>query len=81
MRITVKLFALVREQAGLAEVTLELPGGATVGDAAEALAERLPAIRPHAAHVAYAVNRSYAKPTAPLQEGDELAVLPPVSGG
>lgn len=81
MRITVKLFALLREQAGVAEMALDLPTDATVSDAAAALAERLPAIRPHAPHVAYAVNRSYAQPTVPLHDGDELAVLPPVSGG
>jgi molybdopterin converting factor subunit 1 len=81
MRITVKLFAMLRERVGLPEVTLELPDGATVASAAEALVKLYPAISAPMAHVAYAVNRCYAKVATPLSAGDELAVIPPVSGG
>lgn len=81
MNVTVKLFAVVRERAGLTELSLDLPDGATVANAAEFLARHLPAAAQHLRHVAYAVNRSYAQPTTALHDGDELAVIPPVSGG
>jgi molybdopterin converting factor subunit 1 len=81
VRIRVKLFSILRERAGMAELELELPGGATVGEAAIALGERIPAIREAVNSVAYAVNRSYAGLTVVLKDGDELAGIPPVSGG
>jgi molybdopterin synthase catalytic subunit len=81
MTVTVKLFAILKDRAGTGELALELPPGATVARAGEAIGERLPAIRGFLPRVAYAVNRSYAKPDAPLSDGDELAVIPPVSGG
>ena len=76
MRVTVRLFAVLRERAGAREVTLELPDGARVRDAIAALdgvADGLP--------VVMAVNREYAGEDAPLDAGDELALIPPVSGG
>ena len=81
MTVTVKLFAILRDRAGTAELSLALPDGATVARAGELLGERLPAVRDFLPRVAYAVNRSYAKPDARLADGDELAVIPPVSGG
>jgi molybdopterin synthase catalytic subunit len=76
MRITVRLFAAVRERAGESTRELDLPGGASVGDVwpALALGEEPPGI-------AYARNREYADRGAALEEGDEVAVIPPVSGG
>ena len=76
MHVTIKLFAMLRERAGAGEVTLELPEGARVGDALRQLgplAEGLPLVM--------AVNREYADEDAPLDPGDELALVPPVSGG
>ena len=76
MEVTVRLFAMLRERAGAPEVTLELPDGARVRDAIAALgavADGLP--------VVMAVNREYAREDAPLDAGDELALIPPVSGG
>jgi molybdopterin synthase catalytic subunit len=81
MTITVKLFAVVRERAGVAELRLDLPHRATVRAAAEALAEKLPAIRELLPRAAFAVNREYFGHDEPLNDGDELAVIPPVSGG
>jgi molybdopterin converting factor subunit 1 len=81
VQIRVKLFAMLRERAGLPEVELELPAGATVADAVLMLRERIPAIREQSGSVAYAVNRSYAKAGTALHDGDELALIPPVSGG
>ena len=81
MKIRVKLFAILRERAGTGEIMLDLPDGATVRSAADSLSTQLPSIREHARHVAFAVNREYASADAPLKDGDELAVIPPVSGG
>jgi len=74
--VTVRLFAVLRERAGAREVTLELPDGARVVDALAALgevAEGLPLVM--------AVNREYAPGDRVLDPGDELALIPPVSGG
>lgn len=76
MEVTVRLFAMLRERAGSPELTLELPDGARVGDALaelHGLAEDLPLVM--------AVNREYADEERVLDPGDELALIPPVSGG
>jgi MoaE-MoaD fusion protein len=76
MQVRVRLFAGLRERAGASEVELELPEGALVGDALErmrALTDGLP--------VLMAVNQEYADPGATLHGGDEVALIPPVSGG
>jgi len=82
MTVSVKLFAILRERAGRDAVELDLASGATVADALAALgrepglAELLPAVP-----VTMAVNRRYAGNETALAEGDELALVPPVSGG
>ena len=76
MRVTVRLFAQLRERAGRPELELELPDGARVRDALAAVGE-LAAGLP----VVMAVNREYAAEDAPLAPDDELALVPPVSGG
>lgn len=76
MRISVRLFAQLRERAGARELELELPEGAVVADALGAL-EDLAAGLP----VVLAVNREYAPQDRELRAGDELALIPPVSGG
>jgi molybdopterin converting factor subunit 1 len=81
MRIHVKLFAILRERAGTSELDIELGPGATVSDAAGALLEKLPGLKPFLPRIAYAVNQAYAKSDTPLNDGDELALIPPVSGG
>ena len=81
MTICVKLFAIVREAAGASELSISLAPGATVADARNDLLRRLPALAPHLGGCAFAVNRSYATTAARLADGDELAVIPPVSGG
>ncbi|MFN8113406.1 MAG: molybdenum cofactor biosynthesis protein MoaE [Solirubrobacterales bacterium] len=82
MRVDVRLFAILRERAGRDTVAVELEPGATVADAIGVLSEhaalrgvldRLP--------VTMAVNRDYADPSTELHSGDELALIPPVSGG
>ena len=81
MRVHLKLFAILRDRAGTAEATLELPAGATVQQAAEAILARYPALTEHGRQIAYAVNRSYALGDVVLHDDDELALIPPVSGG
>lgn len=81
MRIDVKLFAILRDQAGVSEMPLELPLDATVAEALRSLEQRLPALRQSTRRIAFAVNRRYAQPDVVLQPGDELALIPPVSGG
>lgn len=81
MTVRVRFFAILRDLAGVAEVPLELDDGTTVAQAREPLLKRLPALRDHLPRCAFAVNLAYVKPDAPLQDGDELALIPPVSGG
>ena len=81
MMITVKLFAVLRDKAGVGELRLELGEGAKVGDAVEALLVRHPEVGAFTKRVAFAVNLSRVDAAAVLQDGDELALLPPVSGG
>lgn len=81
IRVTVKLFAILRERAGAGEIPLDLHDGSTAADVVEAVATRFPALRPHLAAAACAVNLAYAPRSTPLADGDELALIPPVSGG
>ena len=83
MRVRVLLFASLREAAGRDVVELDLPEGAAVEDVLASLRARgdrlagvLRELRPMAA-----LRERYVEPTAPLAEGDEVALLPPVSGG
>jgi molybdopterin synthase catalytic subunit len=74
VRVTVKLFAGLRERAGYAE--REIDGVATVGDVWPALG-----LGDEPEGLLYAVNRRYAEPAHELADGDEVALIPPVSGG
>jgi MoaE-MoaD fusion protein len=76
MEVTVRLFAMLRERAGTGSVTLELPEGARVRDALDSLSELAEDIP-----LVLAVNREYASEEQTLDSGDELALIPPVSGG
>ena len=76
VKVGVKLFAAVREQAGGRERELELADGSSVDDVWPALG-----LGEEPAGIVYAVNRSYVSRGAPLADGDEVAVIPPVSGG
>jgi molybdopterin synthase catalytic subunit len=76
MKVRVRLFAGLRERVGMGENELELPAGARARDVWELLE-----IGPEPAGLAYAVNRQYVDRDHELEEGDELAIIPPVSGG
>jgi MoaE-MoaD fusion protein len=80
MEVTVRCFATLRELAR-DRSTLALPPGAVVADAWAALADAHPRLAPHRPFVRAARNGEYAAWEAPLRDGDEVAFLPPVSGG
>jgi molybdopterin converting factor subunit 1 len=79
MRVKVLLFARYRELVGTSELWLELPAGATLRSVEAALLERFPQL--DLTGRAMARNQKLAFPEEPLAEGDEVALLPPVSGG
>ncbi len=81
MRVTIRLFARLRDLAGVADLTCDVPPGARVSDVWRSLAERHPGVAPYASSVSAAVNADFARMDAPVAEGDEVAFLPPVSGG
>lgn len=81
MRIRVRLFAIQRELAGTREVGIDVPDGATIADAWEALVARFPALAPGRDFVRFARNGAYADGATSLVDGDEVAMIPPVSGG
>jgi MoaE-MoaD fusion protein len=81
MRVRVRLFAVQRELAGTREVALELADGSTIEAAWSALVDRFPSLAPGRSAVRFARNGDYAAGTDVLADGDELACIPPVSGG
>ena len=81
MRVTVRLFARLRDIAGAGELAREITPGATIGDLWRQLAGEYPDLRPYERSISSAVNADYARMDHVLRTGDEVAFLPPVSGG
>jgi len=81
MRVTVRLFARVRDLVGRGEVVREVAPGATVQDVWRDLIAEYPALEPYTSSVSGARNLEYVRMDAPVADGDEVAFLPPVSGG
>jgi len=81
MHLRVRLFAIQREVAGAREVAVDVASDATVEDAWGALVALVPALAPGRGSVRFAVNGRYSDPTTVLADGDEVACIPPVSGG
>ena len=81
LRLTVLLFAAARDLAGADAATVELAPGATVADARAALARDFPALAKLLTRSAVAVNHDFADDDRVLSPADEVAVIPPVSGG
>ncbi len=83
MRVRIKLFAQLRDRAATGDVACELPAvdAATVADVWDALIVMHPALTPFQSSVSSAVNAEYAKRQTRVHDGDEVAFLPPVSGG
>jgi molybdopterin converting factor subunit 1 len=81
VRVTVRLFARLRDLVGAGELVRDVDEGATVQRVWDDLCANFPAIAPYAASMSCAVNADYARLTTVVHEGDEVAFLPPVSGG
>ena len=80
MKITVKFFASLREAVGADKIGLELADGTSVGDMLARLIEKYPDVKGHQ-NIIIAVNRKYQNLETILQDGDEVAIMPPISGG
>jgi molybdopterin converting factor subunit 1 len=81
MRVKVLLFGRLHELAGLRELECEVPREAKVATVWQAVTGRFPSVGPYARSVSAAVNAEFAKMTTAVDEGDEVAFLPPVAGG
>lgn len=81
MKITVRFFALFRELAGMDSMDLEVEPGLTLGDLKPVVTQRFPRLAASFMSAATAVNGNYSSDGVPLKPGDEVAFLPPLSGG
>lgn len=81
MRVTVRYFAGHRDITGRSDEQVELADGATVGELWEALVTRYPRLAGYSGRLLYAVNQEFSSLSDALHEGDEVAFIPPVSGG
>ena len=81
MRVTVRLFARLRDIAGAAELAREIAPSATIGSVWHELVDDFPELAPYERSISTAVNADYARMDHAVGEGDEVAFLPPVSGG
>jgi MoaE-MoaD fusion protein len=81
VRIKVLFFGLVRDVVGVREDSLEIADGGHLGQVFEHYAARFPRLQEMSGSIVLALNQQFSSPSAPLAEGDEVALLPPVSGG
>ena len=81
MRITTRFFALHRDVVGVPELELEVDEGTTAGEVWARLGEQYPRLIPATRSLMFAINQAYADPATELHDGDEVAFIPPVSGG
>ena len=81
MRVTVRLFARLRDIAGAGELAREVPDGSNVGAVWHALVTDFPELSAYEKSISCAVNADYSKFSAAVADDDEIAFLPPVSGG
>jgi molybdopterin converting factor subunit 1 len=81
MRVTIRLFARLRDLAGAGEIVRDVPSPATVRTVWTTLVDEMPGLRDYERAMSVAVNADYSRMSAAVQDGDEVAFLPPVSGG
>ena len=81
MRVNVRLFARLRDLAGTGELVQEVSSPATVASVWSSLVDSMPELRDYERTMSVAVNADYSRMSAAVHEGDEVAFLPPVSGG
>jgi MoaE-MoaD fusion protein len=81
MLVRILFFGVLKDLAGQGGESLDLPDNATLGDVLSHYEARIPRLREWVSSIAMSVNQEYAGPEAKLRQGDEIALLPPVSGG
>jgi molybdopterin converting factor subunit 1 len=81
VRVTVRLFARLRDIAGAAELARQIAPGATIGSVWRELVTEFPELAQYERSISSAVNADYARMDQTVADGDEVAFLPPVSGG
>jgi len=81
MRVTVRLFARLREIAGAEELSRDVAAGATIADVWRQLEGEFPELARYERSISSAINADYARMDSRVVDGDEVAFLPPVSGG
>ena len=81
MRVTVRLFARLRDIAGASELARECEAGSTIGDVWRQLAGEFPELARYERSISSAVNADYVRMSHAVSDGDDIAFLPPVSGG
>jgi len=81
MRVTVRLFARLRDLAGVGELIREVPEGADARQVWNDLVLEWPRLREYEKTMSVAVNTDYARMNVEVHDGDEIAFMPPVSGG
>ena len=81
MTVRLRFFASLRERLQRSDAEQTLPDGATVGDLWAALCTEHPHLSELSASISFAVNREYVDKAHPLSDNDEVALIPPVSGG
>jgi molybdopterin synthase catalytic subunit len=81
VKVTVRLFAGLREAAGARELTLDLPDGASVADVKRRFGDAYPGVQPLLERVVCAIDDEYVADDETVREGSEVALIPPVSGG
>jgi molybdopterin converting factor subunit 1 len=81
MRVTVRLFARLRDVTGTGELIRDVPEPATAQAVWRSLVAEWPALGEYEKTISVAVNTDYSRMTASVRDGDEVAFLPPVSGG
>lgn len=81
MRVTVLFFAAMRERAAVDRLEINLQDHATIADLQHLVVERFPQLKNYVEAASYARNAEYAKSSQTLKDGDEIAIIPPISGG
>ena len=81
MQVRLLFFATLKDIVGAREMQVEVPGGATIADVLTHLESRYPRVKDYRSVVLTAINEEYVNQNASIQDGDEVAIFPPVSGG
>ena len=79
--VTIRLFASVKDVAKVSEITIKLPGASVADDVLAYLITQYPEMQHFRPYIRIAVNEAYVDPGFELRDGDEVAIIPPVSGG